>query len=64
MMVIGIGYLSDKHASLRSNSKDQLAGNQNNMSEWSDMSIRRLLLQGASTIKIKLSSLVKINIFS
>jgi hypothetical protein len=35
-----------------------LAGNQNNVSEWSDMSIRRLLFQGASTIKIQLSSLV------
>jgi len=33
-----------------------LARNQNNVSEWSDMSIRGLLL--ASTIKIQLSVLV------
>jgi hypothetical protein len=34
-----------------------LARNQNNVSEWSDMSIRGLLFQLASTIKIHLSVL-------
>jgi hypothetical protein len=42
---IGICYLSAKHAALRSKSKDWLARNQNNVSEWGDMSIRRLLFQ-------------------
>jgi hypothetical protein len=32
-----------------------LARNQNNVSEWSDMSTRRLLFQRTSTIKIQLS---------
>jgi hypothetical protein len=35
-----------------------LAQNQNNVSEWSDMSIHGLLSQGVSTIKIQLSVLV------
>ena len=35
---IGMCCVSAKHASLRSKSKDWLAGNQNNMSEWSDLS--------------------------
>ena len=34
-----------KHAVLRRKSKDWLARNQNNVSEWSDMSIRGLLFQ-------------------
>ena len=38
--------------------KDWLAQNQDNMSEWGDMSIRRLLFQWASTIQIQLSALV------
>jgi hypothetical protein len=42
---IGICCFSAKHAALRSKSKDWLALNQNNVSEWSDMSIRGLLLQ-------------------
>jgi hypothetical protein len=33
-----------KHASIRSKSKGWLARNQNNMSEWSHMSTRRLVL--------------------
>jgi hypothetical protein len=37
---IGICCFSAKHASLRSKSKDWLARNQNNVSEWGDMSIR------------------------
>jgi len=35
-----------------------LARNQDNVFEWGDMSIRGLLFQGASTIKIQLSVLV------
>jgi hypothetical protein len=35
-----------------------LTSNQDNVSEWDDMSIRGLLFQGASTIKIQLSMLV------
>ena len=42
---IGNCCFSDKHAALRRKSKDRLARNQNNVSEWSDMSIRRLLFQ-------------------
>ena len=42
---IGIGCFSAKHAALRRKSKDWLAQNQNNMSEWGDMSIRGLLFQ-------------------
>jgi hypothetical protein len=53
---IGICCFSAKHAALRSKSKDWLA--QNNVSEWSDMSICGLLFQWASTIKIQLSVLV------
>ena len=34
-----------KHATLRRKSKDLLARNQNNVSEWSDISISRLLFQ-------------------
>ena len=36
---------SSKHAALRSKSKDGLARNENNVSEWSDTSIRGLLFQ-------------------
>jgi hypothetical protein len=36
---------SAKHAALRRTSKDWLARNQNNVSEWSDMSTRGLLFQ-------------------
>jgi hypothetical protein len=42
---IGICCFSAKHAALRSKSKDWLAWNQNNVSEWSDISIRGLLFQ-------------------
>jgi len=44
--------VSGKHAAQRSKNKDWLASVQNNVSEWSDMSTCRLLLQWASTIKI------------
>ena len=50
---IGIRCFSAKHAVLRGKSKDWLARNQDNVSEWNDMSIRRLLFQWASTIKKK-----------
>jgi hypothetical protein len=55
---IGICCFSAKHAALRRKSKDWLARNQNNVSKWSDMSIRRLLFQWAGTIKIQFSVLV------
>jgi hypothetical protein len=42
---IGICCFSAKHAALRRKSIDWLARNQNNVSEWSDMSTRRLLFQ-------------------
>ena len=42
---IGMCCFSAKHAALRRKSKDWLARNQNNVSEWSDMSIRGQLLQ-------------------
>jgi len=42
---IGICCFSDKHAALRRKCKDWLARNQDNVSEWGDMSIRRLLFQ-------------------
>jgi hypothetical protein len=42
---IGICCFSAKHAALRSKSKDWLARNQNNVSEWNDMSIRGMLFQ-------------------
>ena len=37
---IGICWFSAKHAGLRRKSKDGSARNQNNVSEWSDMSTR------------------------
>ena len=42
---IGICCFSSKHAALRRKSKHWLARNQDNVSEWSDMSIRGLLFQ-------------------
>jgi hypothetical protein len=42
---IGSCCFSAKHATLRRKSKDWLAWNQNNVSEWSDMSTRGLLIQ-------------------
>ena len=56
---IGICCFSVKHAALRSKNKDLLDRNQNNVSEWSDMSIRGLLFQWASTIKIPIGVLVE-----
>ena len=42
---IGICCSSTKHAALRRKNTDWLARNQNNVSEWSDMSIHGLLFQ-------------------
>jgi hypothetical protein len=42
---IGICCFSAKHAALRRKSKDCLAQNQNNVSEWSDISTRGLFFQ-------------------
>ena len=46
-------YFLAKHTLLMSTSKDWLVRNQNNASKWSDMSIRRLLFQWASTIQFQ-----------
>ena len=73
---IGICCFSAKHATLRRKGKYWLVRNQNNVSEWSDMSTHELLFQCASIIKIQLNVLVeykadiiiiislKINLFS
>ena len=72
---IGICCFSAKHAAFSRKSKDWLVWNQDNVFEWGDMSICRLLFQWTSTIKIQLSVLVlykadlilislKINLFS
>jgi hypothetical protein len=42
---IGICSFPAKHVALRRNSKDWFARNQDNVSEWGDISIRGLLLQ-------------------
>ena len=42
---IGICCFSAKHAALRRKSKNWLSQNQNNVSEWSDMSTHGLLFQ-------------------
>ena len=55
---IDICCFSTKHSALRKKSKDWLAQNQDNVSEWGDMSIHGMLFQEASTIKIHLSVLV------
>ena len=50
---IGICCFSVKHAVLRRKSKDWLARNQKYVLEWNNMSIRGLLFQLASTVKIR-----------
>ena len=50
---IGICCFSAKLAVLRRKSKDWLAQNQNDVSEWSDMYTCGLLFQWASTIKLE-----------
>jgi hypothetical protein len=47
-----------RYAALNKKSKDWLARNRNNVSEWVDMYIRGLLFQWTSTTKIQLSLLV------
>ena len=54
---IGICCFSAKHTALRRKSKDWLDRNQDNVSEWGDMSIHGLLFQWGSNIKIQLSML-------
>ena len=44
-IVFGFLHFSAKHTVLISRSKDWLARNQNNASEWSDMSIHGVLFQ-------------------
>jgi hypothetical protein len=51
---IGICCFSTKHVALRRKSKDWFTQNQDNVSEWGDMSISGLLFQWASIIKIQL----------
>jgi hypothetical protein len=53
----GICCFSAKQVTLRSKCKDWFARNQNNVSEWSDVSSRGSLFQWASTIQIRLSVL-------
>jgi hypothetical protein len=55
---IGICCFSAKYAAVRRTSRDWLARNHNNVSEWSDMYTRRLLFQWTSTRKMQLSELV------
>ena len=55
---VDICCFSAKHTALRRKSKNGLARNQENVSEWGNMSICGLLLQWASTIKLQLSVLV------
>ena len=55
---IGICCFSDKHAASRRKNKERFVWNQDNVSEWGDMSSRKLLFQWASTIKIQLGMLV------
>ena len=55
---IGICYFSTKHAALRSKSKNWLARNQDNVSEWAICLPHGQLFQWASTIKIQLVVLV------
>ena len=50
--------VSVKQAALMKKCKYWLARNQDNVSEWCDMSIRCLLVQYASNMKIHLSVLV------
>jgi hypothetical protein len=42
---IGVCCFSSKYTALRRKSKDWLAGNQDNVAEWADMSISGLLFQ-------------------
>jgi hypothetical protein len=50
---IGICCFSDKHAVLRRKNNDWFARKQDNVSEWSHMSICELLFQWTSIIQIE-----------
>jgi hypothetical protein len=66
---IGIYCFSTKHAALRRKTKDWLALNQDNVSEWCDLTPvyllivvsvnKQLFFQGTNTINIQLNVLVK-----
>jgi hypothetical protein len=47
--LIGISCFTDKHAALRRKSKDWLARNQDNVSQWGDMSIKMWKVNGRRT---------------
>ena len=55
---VGVCCFSVKHTALRRKNKDWFSRNQDNVFEWEDISIRVLLFQWASTIKIQLRMLV------
>ena len=52
---IGMCCFSTKHAALMSKNKDLTALNQDNVSEWSELSTRGLLFQWVTTIKFQLT---------
>jgi hypothetical protein len=55
--IIGICCFFANHSVSRSKKQDELTWNQDNASEWGDMSTHGLFFKWASTIKIKLSAL-------
>ena len=55
---IGMCCFSAKHTALRRKNKDWLARIHDNVSEWGDMTIHRLLFQWTSTIKLQLGMLI------
>ena len=55
---IGICCFTAKYTALRSKNKDFLTRDQDNVSEWNNMSTRGLLFLWASTIKLQLSSVL------
>jgi hypothetical protein len=50
---IGICCFSAKHAALRRKSKDGLAQNQDNVSEWSNMSIHGLFISWQEQVNVQ-----------
>jgi hypothetical protein len=55
---IGICCFSAKHAPLGRKNTDWLARNKDNVSQWGDISVRKLLFQRAGILKMQLSMLV------
>jgi hypothetical protein len=55
--IIGMCCFFANHSVSRSKKQDELTWNQDNASEWGDMSTHGLFFKWASTIKIKLSAL-------